>query len=170
MRIRGLVQTGLLLAIGYILHFITPGLAGGMKPDFILTMLFIAIMLERDFKTTLVAGIGAGILAALSSTFPAGQIPNLIDKFLTALFVFGLVKLGYGRLNDKLFSGTVGLIGTLFSGFVFLGSAVLFVGLPAPFSILVLTVVLPAAAINLVTIAILYPLVKVAKRFTHQEA
>lgn len=170
MRVKSLVQTGLLLAIGYILHFITPGLAGGMKPDFLLIMLFVSIMLERNIKLTLIAGIGAGILAALSSTFPGGQIPNLIDKILSAFFVFGLVKLGDGRLNDKVFAGIVGLVGTLFSGLVFLSSAFLFVGLPVSFMILVTTVVIPAAAINTVAIAILYPLVKVAKRFTHQEA
>jgi hypothetical protein len=160
-----------LLAIGYILHFITPGLAGGMKPDFILTMLFIAIMLQRNFKMTIAAGVGAGILAALSSTFPGGQLPNLVDKFLTALFVFALVKLGYGRINDKIFAGIIGLIGTLFSGLVFLGAAIVFVQLPAPFTVLFTVVVLPAMAINTITMAILYPIVKATnKRFANQEA
>ncbi len=54
------------------------------------------------------------------------------------------------------------IIGTFISGFVFLGSALLLVSLPAPFMTLVLTVVLPACVINTIATMILYNAINAA--------
>lgn len=163
MKTRDLVQVALLLAIGYVLHAITPSFIGGMKPDLLLSMLFVVLLLFRDVKLGLVAGLVAGILSALATTFPGGQIPNVIDKLVTSLVVMGLIYL-LQRVNDKVLAGIVGAIGTVVSGTVFLGSALILAGLPAPFKILFESVVLPAAAINTVAIVILYPIVATSRR------
>ncbi len=52
----------------------------------------------------------------------------------------------------------VGVIGTLISGTVFLGTAALVSGLPATFISLMMAVVLPATGINTVALLVLYPL------------
>lgn len=54
------------------------------------------------------------------------------------------------------------ITGTFISGFVFLGSALLLVSLPAPFMTLVLTVVLPACVINTIATVILYNAINAA--------
>ena len=79
MSLRETLQVALLLAIGTLLHLITPGYGGGMKPDLLLSMLFIVILLKPKLQPTIVAGILAGLLAALTTTFPGGQLPNIID-------------------------------------------------------------------------------------------
>ena len=55
-------------------------------------------------------------------------------------------------------------IGTLISGTIFLLSAQLIVGLPAPFIALFLTVVLPATIINLVAGIFLYKVVEISMK------
>ena len=50
----------------------------------------------------------------------------------------------------------LGFLGTLVSGIVFLGSALIIVGLPAPFTALFTVVVLPTALANTVLTAVLF--------------
>lgn len=71
LKIKDLALIGLLLAIGTILHVIMPGFAG-MKPDTIAAMLIVVVLMYRNFKVTLVAGLVGGLLAALTTTFPGG--------------------------------------------------------------------------------------------------
>jgi hypothetical protein len=163
MNIREMAQISLLLAIGFILHAITPGYGAGMKPDLLIAMLFIIVLLKKDFKAAVLAGAVAGIIAALTTTFPAGQIPNLIDKVTTSIFAFMLVKVLAGRIPNVITAGLLGALGTLVSGTVFLTSALAITGLPAPFSVLFATVVLPAAVVNTIGVVVLYPVVTFSK-------
>ena len=55
-------------------------------------------------------------------------------------------------------------LGTLISGVLFLGSAQIIVGLPASFSILFLTVVVPSVALNTVIGLVLYRIVEKSLR------
>ncbi|MFZ5752804.1 MAG: tryptophan transporter [Bacillota bacterium] len=182
MSLRDSLQIALLLAVGYILRLIVPGYGAGMKPDLMLGMLFVIILMHRNFKVTMLAGALTAIITALTTTFPGGQIPNLIDKPLTSLFVYVLVMLIVnplekllGRtsftflglkasLGTFLSCGIIGFLGTLFSGFVFLMAALAIVGLPAPFKVLYATVVIPTAIANTVSVMVLYPLVTLSKR------
>ncbi len=66
----------LLLAIGVILHQITPVLGLPMQPDFALTMLFIIIILNDNFKITMVSGTLMGIFTAMTTKFQ-------VDNYLT---------------------------------------------------------------------------------------
>ncbi|WP_227765556.1 tryptophan transporter [Zhaonella formicivorans] len=163
MSLRDSIQVALLLAIGTILHLVVPGYGSGMKPDLLLGMFFIVLLLKRDFRSTLLASLLAGLLSAFATTFPGGQLPNIIDKLITGLVVFAMVKLLYGRINNYVLTGIIGVLGTLVSGAAFLGSALAIVGLPAPFMALFTTVVLPAAVLNTIAVIILYPVVLFSK-------
>ena len=164
MSLRDSIQIALLLAIGTILHLIIPGYGSGMKPDLLLSMLFIVLIVEKDVvPSAILAGILAGLLSALTTTFPGGQIPNIIDKMATTMIVFLLVRLFNGKVNSKIISFLVGVIGTITSGLVFLGSALFIVGLPAPFTVLFVTVVLPATVMNTIAVLILHPIIVFSK-------
>ncbi|MFA9397208.1 MAG: tryptophan transporter [Clostridiaceae bacterium] len=166
MNLRKLTLSSLLLAIGVILHQITPPIFLGMKPDFSLAMVFIAILICDDYKSSLVIGFAAGILAALTTGFPGGQLPNIIDKFLTANFVFLLYTILKDKVSNQVKIIIVSIIGTIFSGCVFLGSAFVLVGLPGSFLGFVYAIVLPAAALNCVATIIFYNAVTLALKST----
>ena len=85
--IRKLTTNGILIALGVILHQITPPFLG-MQADFSLAIMFIIIVMNRDYKTTFVVGIVMGIFAALTTKTVGGQLPSIIDKFLSANFIF----------------------------------------------------------------------------------
>jgi len=93
MRTKEYILTALMLAMGLILHGIMPPIVGGMKPDLFLIFLVLAIMLTPDVKNTIVAGVGAGLLSAFTTSFPGGQLPNIIDKIITAFAILFLIKL-----------------------------------------------------------------------------
>ncbi len=155
---------GLLVGLGLVLHGVFPGVFAGMKPDFSLIMLFIVIMVIPDKRVMVVAGLATAIITALTTSFPNGQIANIVDKIVTTAVVMGLSAL----LPRQVLVVGVGAIGTLVSGLVFLGTAALLSGLPASFASLVAAVVLPAAGINTIALLVLYPLA--AKLYSMQTA
>lgn len=157
MNLRKIITSSILLAVGVVLHQITPPLLFGMKPDIFLSMMFIAILLNKDYKMTLIVGLATGILTAATTTFPGGQIPNIVDKFITCNCVYLMFKLT-SKLNNQAKMFIISLVGTLISGTVFLGTAALLFGLPgsASFSTLMLVVVVPATLVNTIACLILY--------------
>ncbi|MDN5277351.1 MAG: hypothetical protein PWR01_1316 [Clostridiales bacterium] len=78
--LRDFVLAGLLLAIGVVLHYITPSTGTPVKPDFLLAMLFLCLLCFEDVKVGFVAGLAAGVLSGLTTSVPGGFLPNLIDK------------------------------------------------------------------------------------------
>lgn len=150
------IINSLLLAIGFILHQIAPPIFFGMKPDLSLTMVFIIIILNEDYKTTLMTGIIAGILAALTTSFPGGQPANVIDKIITSNVIYLVLLPFRNRLSNQIKVIVFTCIGTILSGTAFLTSASILVGLPQSFSALFIAVVLPAALVNTVAAPILF--------------
>ena len=150
MKTKQLVTNSLLLAIGFLLHYITPTLGLPMHIDFSLITLILVITLNKSsFSTCVAGGIATGIFSGLTTKFPLGFIPNIIDKLVTTIFVYLLIKLlDKTALSSKIKAIAVNAVGTLVSGTVFLGSALLLTGLPAPFSLLFTTVVIPAVVVN----------------------
>ena len=146
-----LVTNALLLAMGFLLHYVTPAI-GSMQIDFSLITLILVINLSKNhFSTCISSGIATGIFAGLTTKFPLGFVPNLIDKIVTTVFIYLLIKLlDKTKLSNKIKSIAVNAVGTLVSGVVFLGSALILVGLPASFGLLFVTVVLPAIVVNTV--------------------
>lgn len=157
MNLRKMILTSLFLALGLVLHQAMPPILFGMKPDIMICMMFIAILLNKDdYKMTLLIGIIGGLFSAMTSTFPGGQLPNMIDKLVTANCIFFLYRILDKKFSDQAQILTAAIVGTLISGTVFLGSAALLVGLPGPFAALMLAVVLPAVAMNAFGCSLLY--------------
>lgn len=163
-----LIINALLLGIGAILHQITPALGIPMQPDFALSMMLIVIVVNKgDYKTSLIVGIITGIFTALTTKFPLGQVPNIIDKIVTANIMYVVTvclnKMFISKFKNEKYNGIILVfifaLGTLISGTTFLLSALLLVGLPVSFSILFTTVVLPTVLINSVAGVILYKIV-----------
>ena len=149
MKTKQLVINALLLAVGFILHYVTPAI-GSMQIDFSLITLILVITLNKNsFGTCLASGIATGIFSGITSKFPLGLILNIIDKITTAIVVYLLLKLlDRTTLHNKIKAIIVNSVATLISGLVFLGSALLLTGLPTSFIVLFTTIVIPAIAIN----------------------
>ncbi|MBB5325362.1 hypothetical protein HNQ34_002462 [Anoxybacillus tepidamans] len=160
MNAKVLVSLALLVGIGAVLHTVVPGFFFGMKPDMMLTMMFLGIMLFPNKKAVILLGAAIGIISGITTSFPGGLLPNMIDKPITAFAFFALLLLGkkYGQ-TTKL-AAMLTAIGTIFSGVIFLTAALLIVGLPGgvAFSSLFVAVVLPTAVINMIVMIIVYPI------------
>ena len=152
MKTKQLVTNSLLLAIGFLLHYVTPAIGLPMQIDFSLITLILIINLNKNsFSTCLASGVATGIFSGITSKFPMGLIPNIFDKITTAIVVYLLIKLlDKTALHSKIKAIAVNAIGTLISGVVFLVSALILVGLPVPFGVLFVTIVVPAIAVNTV--------------------
>ena len=150
MKTKQLVINSLLLSVGFLLHYITPTLGIPMQIDFSLITLILVITLNKNsFNTCIASGVVAGIFSGLTTKFSMGLVPNLIDKIVPTVVAYLLIKLlDKTTLSCKIKSIAVNAVGTLVSGVVFLGSALILVGLPASFGLLFVTIVIPAVAIN----------------------
>ncbi|RNF39410.1 tryptophan transporter [Planococcus salinus] len=159
MNTKNLVLMALLVSVGAALYVIIPGINGGMKPDFMLTMMFVGILLFPNVKSVFLLAVTTGVISGLFSTFPGGFFPNIVDKFVTA-FVFFAAVVVLKKFVSKL---PVAIIlcagGTVLSGSVFLSAAIFIIGANIPFSLLFATVVLPAMALNAIAFALIYPIV-----------
>lgn len=157
MKTKQLVTNSLLLAIGFLLHYITPTLGLSMQIDFSLITLILVINLNKNnFGTCMAAGIATGIFSGITTKFPMGMIPNIIDKLVTTIAVYLLIRLlDKTTLSSKIKAIVVNAVGTLISGLIFLASALLLTGLPASFVLLFTTVVVPAIAVNTIVGSIL---------------
>ena len=167
-----LVLNSLLLALGLLLHQLTPTLGLPMQPDMALEMLFTIMILNKDdYKSCLVAGIVTGIFTAITTKFPGGQIPNILDKAITTNIIFIFMYFAYkipiiSKIQESKQNLIIALIifplGTFISGVVFLFSAQILVGLPGSFTALFMVAVLPAIFINSIVGVFLYKVVNLS--------
>lgn len=166
MKLKELVLLSLFTGVGFVFHSVIPGIFFGMKPDMMLVMMFLGILLFPKMEHTILLGILTGILCAMTTNFPLGQLPNIIDKIITAILFLGFVTIGAKIRLKLIYVLCITLIGTIISGSVFLISALLLVGLPAPFTALFITIVLSASGINTFVMALIYPVFqKIQKQF-----
>jgi len=156
MNTKNLVVLALLAGIGVVLHTVMPAFLT-IKPDMMLAMMFLGIILIPEKKSVMLLAIVTGVLSGITTSFPGGTIPNIIDKPVTALIFFGLFLALKNYRNSIISVGVLTAVGTLVSGTVFLGSAYFLVGLPGPFAALFAAGVLPAVALNTIVMVILYP-------------
>lgn len=167
MKLKKFIMCALFLTMGFLLHQITPPILFGMKPDFLLIMMFIAIIFSgNDYKMILTVGIVSGILSSLASTFPGGQLPNILDKLVTSHVVYLLLKVLKNRVSENIKMIIISVLGTVISGIVFLTSAFFMVGLPTSFTVLILTVVVPATLINTFVGGFLCKIVQKAMKYS----
>ena len=145
-----LTTNSLLLAVGFLLHYVTPAIGLPMQIDFsLITMILIINLNKNNLGSCIASGVVTGIFSGLTTKFPLGLVPNILDKITTAIFVYLLIKLlDKTTLHSKIKAIVVNAVCTLVSGMVFLASALLITGLPAPFFVLFTTVVIPAIVVN----------------------
>lgn len=171
MNTKTLVSLSLLVGIGAVLHTVIPGIFLGMKPDMMLTMMFLGIILFPAKKNVLLLGLLTGVISGLTTQFPGGFLPNLIDKPITAFIFYGLFLATKNITRSLVGSSVLTALGTLVSGSIFLLSAYVIVGLPGAFFALFAAVVLPATLVNAGAMFVVYPIINgILKRSTIREA
>lgn len=159
MKTKNLVLMAMLVAVGAALYLVIPGINGGMKPDFMLTMMFIGILLFTTLRDTFLLSLTTGVLSGLFTTFPAGFVPNMIDKLVTGLLFFVAV-VALRKVARGVAAGTVlTAVGTAVSGAIFLAAAIFVTGFEGLFTEMFIIVVLPAMAINAVAFFIIFPII-----------
>lgn len=148
--------------MGAVLHQVIPGLINGMKPDLMLVMMFLGILLFPNKKYVLLVAVVAGLISALTTQVPGGQIPNIIDKLVTAFSFFGLIVLSKKFFERKpvIIASVLTAIGIIISGTVFLTATLFIAGLPQAFLTLFVGIVLPTAALSTVVMFFIYPVVQ----------
>lgn len=172
MKTKNLVILALLVGIGTVLHMVAPPILFGMKPDMLLVMMFLGIILFPEAKSVLLLGAVTGIVSGLTTAFPGGLFANIIDKPISAFVFFGMLTIVSKYSRSIVTACTLTALGTIISGIVFLTSAYLIVGLPGAFIGLFGAVVLPTAVVNTLVMVVLYPVaLTVMKRssFAQQE-
>lgn len=149
------------MGIGAVLHIISPPFLFGMKPDIMLPMMFLGILLFPKINYVLVLSIATGVISALTTSAPGGQISNLVEKPITAFVFFALLLMLPKKRNQKVVAPLLTGIGTLISGAVFLTMALFVLGqMPGTFTSLFVAVVLPATLFNSIFTIILYPIIQ----------
>lgn len=157
-KVKKMTINGILIALGTILHQITPAIGLPMQPDFAIIMLFIIIILNRDYKTIMISSIIIGVLTALTTKFPGGQIPNIIDKLVTGNIIYLVSKILNNKVKEVIEILIYLVFGTAISGATFLYSAMMLVNLPSgtTFVGLVISVVIPTVILNIILGSALY--------------
>lgn len=166
MNIRVLIILALFVGIGAALHAVFPPILFGMRPDMSLAMMFLGIVFFPKIKYVLVLAVATGFVSALTTTFPLGQIPNIIEKPITALVFFGLFLLIRKTVNNNIGAPVLTAIGTLISGTLFLSIALFIVGVDLGVGFLALFAanVLPAVVVNTIVMIVLYPVIQTILR------
>lgn len=162
MNLRVLIILSLLVGIGAVLHTVAPPILFGMRPDMLPAMMFLGIMLFPRLQYVLLLSIVTGVVSAITTTFPGGQIGNIIDKPLTGLVFLALFLLLKNHVNKNILAPILTAIGTIVSGVIFLSIGLFVVGVDvgAGFMALLTTVVLPATVANTVLMIVVYPIVQ----------
>lgn len=161
MKTKILTMLALLVSIGTVLHLVMPPLLFGVKPDMMLAMMFLGIILFPKWNYVLLIAFATAAISALTTAAPGGQIANLIDKPITAVVFFLLFLLVGKQWNTKITASVLTFAGTLISGSIFLLVALFVLGfLEGGFLALFAGIVLPAAVMNTVIMLVVYPIVE----------
>jgi|SRR5690625_4034701 len=163
MNTRVLIILSLLVGIGAVLHTVAPPIFG-MTPDMLLAMMFLGILLFPRIQYVILLGAVTAFIAALTTTFPMGEIASIIEKPLAALIFFALFLLIKNIVDIKISAPVLTAIGTIISGFIFLSVGLYVLGaaeqIPTGFFGLVGTVVLPTTLMNTIIMVIIFPVVQ----------
>ncbi|MBP2004125.1 tryptophan transporter [Halobacillus andaensis] len=167
MNTRVLVMLSLLVGMGAVLHAVLPPFFLGMRPDMMLAMMFLGIILFPKLPYVVVLSAATGMISALTTTVPGGQLANLIDKPITA-FIFFALFLSLRNVLKHAAAPVLTAVGTLISGTIFLSCVLFVIGMmEASFGAMFVTIVLPTAIINTVAMVIIYPVAQtILKRTT----
>lgn len=163
MKTRNITISAIFMALGLVMHFMVPPIFGGVKPDFLLSMMFMCLIITDDIRESILVGLCGGVMSALTTSFPGGQVPNMVEKILTTFFVYYLLK-AMGRDLSNLQIIILFALGTLVSGVSFLAIALFITGQLALF-IPSMSVVLLAMVVNSIFGVILMNVYKKIKAY-----
>lgn len=153
---RKITQMSILLALGLVLNLSVQMFSlQGMKVDFVVVMLCISILNSESYEEVIMAGVAYGLLTALTTTFPNGQLANIIDKLVVSLVMYNVKNILKVNYNNKLLLIIFSLSATLLSGFIFLFTALYMSQTLNMFYILFFSIVIPSAIGNSIMITIL---------------
>lgn len=159
MKTKTMITNAILIAIGIVLHQITPALGLTIQPDFALAVMFIIMLTNRDYKTTLITGLIVGVFTALTTKSPGGQLPNILDKLITCNIMYLFLLMTKNRVSRYIEAGVLLVVGTFISGTIFVSSMIFVMGVEMPFLIM-LPVVGGTAAINGIVGMAMYKIVE----------
>ncbi|CDQ40710.1 putative tryptophan transport protein [Virgibacillus salexigens] len=74
MNTRILIILSLLVGIGAVLHAVVPPVLFGVKPDMLLAMMFLGILLFPKIKYVAILSIATGVVSALTTTAPGDKL------------------------------------------------------------------------------------------------
>ena len=168
--ISDLILVAVLLAAGAVLKFFVGSVINffGMKPNFIIAMYCLAILLIRPSKTSMAVGQAAiiGILAgAICQFLPGTPWLNFISELLGAICMALLIRtpMKIGKANFTTAVAT--FISTVVSGTAFIVCLFLFLDAAAKSLVAYIPIVFFTALINAVIVQLLYiPLKAVLKK------
>lgn len=169
--ISALILVAVLLAAGAVLKMTVGGFVNffGMKPNFIIAMYCLAILLVRpNLGQAAVIGLIAGAVCQL---LPGTPYVNFISEFLGAVVMAALIRvpMKVGKVNLSAVVST--FLATVASGGAFTVCLFLFIGADSSSLVAYVPIVLCTALINCVIVQALYvPLAKVLKRETPRKA
>ncbi|UFU00490.1 tryptophan transporter [Radiobacillus kanasensis] len=149
----------IIVGLGAILHALVPPVLLGMRPDMMLAMMFLGIMLFPSLPYVFLLSVLTGLVSALTTTVPGGEIANLVDKPITALFFFGTYLVLTKKINVHIAAPILAACSTMISGAIFLFLSLFIVGIfEGSFFVLFMTIVVPTALFNTIFIVVLFPL------------
>ena len=168
LQIRDILLIGILLASGAVLKFFVGTVINiGMKPNFIISMYCLAILLIRPrLYEAAIIGLIAG---AVCQFFPGQPYINLISELTGAIAVCLLAKIPLEKIKIPLKTVLCAFLGTLVSGFTFIGvmyllyyvGSSILVSAPTPLAIF-MAIIFGTATINAVIVQVLYIPLKLA--------
>lgn len=162
LQISDLILVAVLLAAGAVLKLCVGSVINffGMKPNFIIAMYCLAILLIRP-KVVEAAIIGL-LAGAVCQFLPGSPYINLISELLGAVTMAGLVMMpmSLGKLNIKPLVST--FLATIVSGGSFTVCLFLFMGAAPSSLVAYVPIVLCTAIINCIIVQILYIPLKAA--------
>jgi hypothetical protein len=166
MNTKKMIINAILISIGVILHVAAPTVGLPAQPDFAVAMLFIIMLLNKDYKTTLISGIIIGIFTAMTTKTPGGQLPNMIDKLITCNIMYLVLLPLREKVNKNIQAIVLLLLGTMISGLTFLISLATIYGIEGSIIAPIVAIVIPTALINLVVGIIIFKVVERAIKQT----
>jgi hypothetical protein len=165
--ISDLILVAVLLAAGAVLKFFVGSMFSmGMKPNFIIAMYCLAILIIRPkFKEAAVIGLIAG---AICQFFPGTPYINFMSEIAGALVMAAFMHVSSAQGRFSPIPAVSTFISTLVSGFTFIGImyVVFYSGAdikPVPLAIF-MGIIFGTALINAVIVQILYIPLKLALR------
>lgn len=162
LQISDLILVAVLLAAGAVLKLCVGSVINffGMKPNFIIAMYCLAILLIRP-KVMEAAIIGL-LAGAVCQFLPGSPYINLISELLGAVTMAALVMMpmNFGKLNIKPLVST--FLATIVSGGSFTVCLFLFMGAAPSSLVAYVPIVLCTAIINCIIVQILYIPLKAA--------